>query len=147
MQLYKIASKFILAIIFLFWFTISVLAAGYCSNCQKSWTQPWAKDFINCPQCGSPLQAIESKDSDVSDHFEKIPINRTNKNFPNYYQRRVALCIGIDNNPSFPTLEFAASDARNVAGVLAGYGFDEVFLLTGKRATKRKILNERHVSV
>jgi len=134
--------KFFLILLAILLFPSSLWAAGKCPECGKTWNQPWAKDFKTCPLDGSPLIWIENKKNADSETIRAITVKRIDKTFSNYYRRRIALCIGINNYSNFPVLEYAASDAQSMAGVLKGYGFDEVYLLTNARATKRKIVNE-----
>ena len=54
----------------------------------------------------------------------------------------MAVCVGINKYKEVPQLESAVNDAKIMAGLFKGYGFDEVYLLTDERATKRKIINE-----
>ncbi len=118
-------------------------ASGKCPRCGKVWNQPWAKSFKTCPDDGAVLIEIESRpSSEKSEIVRAITIKKVNKQFSNYYRRRVAFCIGINNYPNFPTLEFAVKDAQDMAGVFQGFGFDEVYLLTDGRATKPRIVNE-----
>ncbi len=139
----NIGLKIVLVIAVLLLCTSMVWAAGKCPKCGRVWNQPWAKDIKFCPADGTALIPIERKASeDDSEIVRALKIIRINKHFSNYYRRRVALCIGINNYPHFPTLEYAVKDAQSVAAVLMGYGFNEVFLLTDARATKGKILNE-----
>ena len=119
-----------------------IWAAGKCPKCEKTLNQPWAKDFKECPECGTPLIQIEKKKDADGEDVRAIKVKRVDKKFPNYYRRRVAFCIGINNYTNFPTLEYAVKDAQDIAGVLKGYDFDEVSLLTDARATKRTIVNE-----
>jgi tetratricopeptide (TPR) repeat protein len=119
-----------------------IWAAGKCLKCDKTWNQPWARDFKTCPECGTDLIQIEEKEDKDSEDVRAIKVKRVDKTFPNYYRRRVAFCIGINNYPNLPTLEYAVKDAKDIAGVLKGYDFDEVSLLTDARATKQTIVNE-----
>lgn len=120
-----------------------VWAAGKCPKCGKVWNQPWAKDIKFCPNDGTKLIPIEMEAFDEDSEIVRgIGIRRIKKSFSNYYHKRVALCVGINNYPGFPTLEYAVKDAQDMAGVLKGYGFDEVFLITDARGSKAKILNE-----
>jgi len=131
-----------LILVFLLLSIVSLWASGRCPKCGKIWNQPWAKSFTKCPEDGTPLIPIEKQKDTDNETIRAIKVKRINKEFPNYYRRRTALCIGINNYPNFPTIEYAASDAQSMAGVLKGYDFDEVYLLTNERATKRKIVNE-----
>jgi len=60
------------------------------------------------------------------------------------YRKLFALCIGI-NDYSFneiPDLTYAENDAKAVAEILKkDYGFDDVTLLVGKKATRNNIVN------
>jgi hypothetical protein len=76
------------------------------------------------------------------DNIRGIKIKGTQPQFKQSYARRVALCIGIDQYTSYPALECAVSDAKDMAGVFKGYGFDDVTLITDADAKKRKIVNE-----
>jgi len=57
------------------------------------------------------------------------------------YRQRVAVCVGINRYESHPKLNYAESDATEMAAIFREFGFDEVVLLTGKEATRERILN------
>ena len=118
-------------------------AAGKCPKCGKIWNQPFARDFTQCPEDGTKLVEIEkTSEKQEGETVRAISIKKVEKQFSNYYRRKVALCVGINNYPHFPTLEYAVKDAQTIAGVLKGHDFDEVVLLTDSRAGKNKIVNE-----
>ncbi len=143
------ASTFYITALFLSVLLFSVLcasdlfASGKCPKCGKVWNQPWAKSFKLCPDDATPLIEIEQKEEpEKIDAVRAITIKKINADFQNFYRRRVALCIGINNYPDFPTLEFAVKDAQDMAGVFRGYGFDDVVLLTNRDSIKEKIITE-----
>ncbi len=55
------------------------------------------------------------------------------------YQRRVAVCVGVNAYESYPNLNCAVNDAVSMARVLESFGFDEVVLLTDEEATRGAI--------
>jgi cytohesin len=57
-----------------------------------------------------------------------------------YYSRRVAVVVGIDQYPGWPSLEGARRDAGQVSARLRRMGFDEVIELYDGEATRRRIL-------
>jgi tetratricopeptide (TPR) repeat protein len=56
------------------------------------------------------------------------------------YDRSIAVVIGINNYTTWPSLEFAVSDAEAIKNKLYEQGFDQVFELTDKAATRIQIL-------
>jgi tetratricopeptide (TPR) repeat protein len=58
------------------------------------------------------------------------------------YARSLAVVIGINQYENWPTLEFAAADARAVKTALESSGFDEIIMILDKEATQRRILTE-----
>ena len=58
------------------------------------------------------------------------------------YSRSLAVVIGINQYEKWPTLEFAAADARAVKAALESSGFDEIILILDNEATQRRILTE-----
>jgi tetratricopeptide (TPR) repeat protein len=63
------------------------------------------------------------------------------------YRRRVAICVGINKYSEFKgegkhcsDLKSAVGDAKKMAALFRGYGFDEVILLTNQKATKDGII-------
>ncbi|NQU38982.1 MAG: caspase family protein [Lentisphaerae bacterium] len=55
------------------------------------------------------------------------------------YSRRIAVCIGINAYPSYPTLSCSVNDAVEVSQVFKTYGFDQVILLTDEEAGREDI--------
>jgi uncharacterized caspase-like protein len=58
------------------------------------------------------------------------------------YERRIAVCVGVNAYPEHPALKCAENDAAAMAGVFDGYGFDDVVLLTGDKAKRGTIMDE-----
>ena len=74
----------------------------------------------------------------------KVAGKSSRKEAPKAYRKLFALCIGINDYtyPAIPDLSYAENDAASVAEILKkDYGFDNVVLLTGKKATKENIIN------
>jgi uncharacterized caspase-like protein len=57
-----------------------------------------------------------------------------------YYSRRVAVVVGIDRYSSWPPLEGARQDARQVSETFRSMGFDEVIEIFDADATRTRIL-------
>ncbi len=55
------------------------------------------------------------------------------------YEKSWAVCIGVNNYDRRPSLEWAVNDAQAVKARLEKNGFDKVFVLTDKDATKKAI--------
>ena len=91
-------------------------------------------------QTPQPPAKTES-DKDLTFTAKKTPTPAPKENLI-IYLRRHALCIGINDYESIniPDLQYAENDAKEVANILKElYGFDDIVILLGKDATKRKI--------
>jgi tetratricopeptide (TPR) repeat protein len=62
--------------------------------------------------------------------------------FKNFYEKSIAVVIGINDYDHWPVLEFAVNDAGAVARMLARTGFDDITTIFDKEATQRRILSE-----
>ncbi|MBT3381024.1 MAG: tetratricopeptide repeat protein, partial [Lentisphaerae bacterium] len=122
-----------------------VSAGGECTKCTKIWDQPWAREFKVCPACAGKLVPFTAQPQRRPvDRTGGLEIRRVKRRFRQYYHRRAALCIGINDysRTGFGNLECAVKDAEDMAGVFSSYAFEDITLLTDVDARKRKIVNE-----
>jgi len=56
------------------------------------------------------------------------------------YSRRIAVCVGINDYPSYAPLSCSVNDAVEMSQVFRSYGFDKVLLLTDEEASREDIL-------
>lgn len=59
-----------------------------------------------------------------------------------FYSKSLAVVIGINQYEKWPTLEFAAADAKAVKAALEASGFDEIVMVMDREASQRRILAE-----
>lgn len=78
---------------------------------------------------------------EACDLSERVPTDVPVRRDELYGMSR-GLVIGIDRYERWPSLEFAAADARAVKQALLQSGFDEVVLILNEDATQRRILTE-----
>ncbi len=71
----------------------------------------------------------------------RSPARRTAKTYRPGYARRIAAVIGVNDYKYWPALSGARNDAEKVAARLKELGFDEVFELYDKKATRGAILS------
>jgi uncharacterized caspase-like protein len=57
------------------------------------------------------------------------------------YSRRIAVCIGINEYPTYAPLSCSVNDAVEMSQVFRTYGFDKVLLLTDEEARREDILD------
>ncbi|MBL7077580.1 MAG: caspase family protein [Kiritimatiellae bacterium] len=57
------------------------------------------------------------------------------------YSRRIAVCVGINEYPSYAPLSCSVNDAVEMSQVFRSYGFDKVLLLTDEEARREDILD------
>ncbi len=56
------------------------------------------------------------------------------------YSRRIAVCVGINDYPSYAPLSCSVNDAVEMSQVFHSYGFDKVILLTDEEAGREDIM-------
>lgn len=74
--------------------------------------------------------------------LSRVGSQRSSREVNEYYGRRIAICIGINEYTALQNLNCAVNDAVEMASVFEAYGFDEVVLLTNEEATRETVLGE-----
>lgn len=98
------------------------------------------------PTSGVGGQSITAPDTNLTERgnagTRRVEIAKTNV-APHPYHNVFVLSIGVNTNPGFGDLRFAANDAGEVARVFQEkYGFQQVTLLLDTNATKARVLQE-----
>ena len=86
------------------------------------------------------IKAIDTSDNITTKEISIIQDPSYVRPFEGLYQNSVAVLIGINNYPNWPSLEFAVNDANSMKEKLQNVGFNNIIELYNNDATRLNIL-------